>query len=240
MKYMGSKARLAKDISPIINGLIATHGITEYVEPFCGGANMIQHVKCARKFGYDNNFYLISFLNAIKGGWNPLDEVDMSKELYERIKKEPNKYPPHYVALAGFCASYNAKWFGGYAGTVKTKHGTIRNYYDESVRNVLRQAEHLRNTRFFAHDYKTLSIEGALIYCDPPYEGTTTYNGSFDHQEYWQWVRKMCKKNIVLCSEYKAPDDFKCIWQKQLTTTLDKNSRSEAVEKLFVYKGEKK
>lgn len=44
----------------------------------------------------------------------------------------------------------------------------------------------------------------------------------------------MSKNNIVLCSEYEAPEDFKCIWQKQLTTTLDKSSRIKAVEKLFV------
>ena len=46
----------------------------------------------------------------------------------------------------------------------------------------------------------------------------------------------MSKSNIVLCSEYNAPDDFDCIWSKELTTTLDKNSRSKAVEKLFMIK----
>ena len=43
MKYMGSKARIAKDISPIINQLIKDNGIDIYIEPFVGGANMIQH-----------------------------------------------------------------------------------------------------------------------------------------------------------------------------------------------------
>lgn len=62
------------------------------------------------------------------------------------------------------------------------------------------------------------------------------YKDSFDHSKYWDWVRKMSKDNIVFCSEYNAPNDFECIWTKELTTTLDKNSRSKAVEKLFTYK----
>ena len=52
---MGSKARLAKDIAPIINQCIKDNNINEYIEPFVGGSNMIEHIKCNNKFGYDNN-----------------------------------------------------------------------------------------------------------------------------------------------------------------------------------------
>lgn len=235
MKYMGSKARIAKDISPIINQLIKDNGIDIYIEPFVGGANMIQHIDCPIRLGFDNNPYLIAFLKAIKYGWNPLNEAQMTKQLYQDIRSNPDKYPPHIAALAGFCASYNAKWFGGYAGTVKTKINTYRNYYDEAVRNVLKQAEHIRTVEFAVADYRQIKIMNTLIYCDPPYQGTTGYKDDFDHAKYWDWVREMSKNNIVLCSEYEAPDDFKCIWEKQLTTTLDKSSRSKAVEKLFVH-----
>ena len=44
----------------------------------------------------------------------------------------------------------------------------------------------------------------------------------------------MSKSNIVLVSEYNAPKDFTCIYEKQLTTTLDKNSRKLDTEKLFI------
>lgn len=237
MKYMGSKARIAKDISPIINEIIQANGIDVYIEPFVGGANMIQHIDSTIRIGYDINPYLISFWKAIQRGWNPLNEVHMTKDLYQDIKNNPESYPPEMVALAGFCASYNAKWFGGYAGTVKTKINTYRNYYDEAVRNVLKQAEQIMSVVFDTADYRQIHISNTMIYCDPPYQGTTGYKDSFDHEEYWNWVREMSKNNIVLCSEYQAPTDFECIWQKQLTTTLDKNSRSNAVEKLFVLKG---
>lgn len=236
MKYMGSKARIAKDISQIINQIIKDNGIKAYVEPFVGGANMIEHIQCQSKYGFDINPYLIEFWKQIQSGWNPLTDVQMTKELYQDIRSNMDKYPQHIVALAGFCASYNAKWFGGYAGTVKTKINTYRNYYDEAVRNVLKQADRIKDVFFSCGDYREFGklIDNALIYCDPPYYGTTGYKDDFDHEAYWKWVREMSKKNIVICSEYSAPPDFECIWTKQLTTTLDKNSRSKAVEKLFI------
>lgn len=238
---MGSKARICKDIAPIINKIIVDNGITTYIEPFVGGANMIQHIQCKRKFGYDNNEYLIAFWQRIQQGWNPLNDIEMSKSFYQQVKDHKETYEPEVVALAGFCATYNAKWFGGYAGTVKTKIGTERNYYDEAVRNVLKQKEFIMDVRFCCTDYRRIKPDlcDALIYCDPPYQDTTGYKDDFDHEEYWEWVRKMSENNIVLCSEYSAPPDFECIWSKELTTTLDKNSRSKSVEKLFVYNKEK-
>lgn len=233
---MGSKARIAKEISGIINKVIKENNIETYIEPFVGGSNMIEHIKCKNKYGYDNNEYLIEFWKQIQGGWNPLDSIEMTKEFYNDVKDNKENYPKHIVALTGLCATYNAKWFGGYAGIVHTKIDTDRNYYNEAVRNVLKQSKLLNGITYEHSDYFGVNANGAVIYCDPPYEGTTKYKDDFDHTLYWDWVRGMSKSNIVLCSEYSAPDDFECIWTKELTTTLDKNSRSKAVEKLFTYK----
>lgn len=57
---MGSKSRVAKDISKIINGIIIDKNINTYIEPFVGGCNMIEHIKCENKIASDNNEYLIS------------------------------------------------------------------------------------------------------------------------------------------------------------------------------------
>lgn len=236
MKYMGSKARLAKDLSPIINTLLDKLNINTYVEPFVGGANMIQHIDCENKVGSDNNEYLVAMWKALQDGWMPPSEL--SKELYNKIKENKEDYEKGLVAIAGFCATYNAKWFGGYAGIVNTKVGTQRNYYDEAVRNILKQKDQLKDVEFLNADYINLSeYKNALIYCDPPYEGTTRYGTSkdFHYERFWDWVREMSKDNFVLVSEYNAPNDFVNIYEKALTTTLDKNSRKKDVEKLFIH-----
>jgi len=235
LKYVGSKNRVAKHIVPIIQHYIDKMAVTQYIEPFVGGSNMIEHIRCKNKYGYDNNEYLIAFWQEMQNGWNPLENVSMSKEFYTDVKNNKSKYPKHIVALCGLCATYNAKWFGGYAGIVHTKIGTDRNYYDEAVRNVLKQRNSILDVTYDCKSYDELSIKNAVIYCDPPYEGTTKYKDNFDHKKYWEWVRNMSIDNIVICSEYNAPEDFDCIWTKELTTTLDKASRTKAIEKLFVH-----
>ena len=46
MKYMGSKRRLAKYIAPIIQAHIDSGQFKTYIEPFVGGANMIEAIEC--------------------------------------------------------------------------------------------------------------------------------------------------------------------------------------------------
>lgn len=234
---MGSKARLSKDLAPIINRLIQENGIDTYIEPFVGGANMIEHIACENRIGLDNNEYLIAMWSDLQKGWIPPNT--MSKEMYLDIKNNKDKYGKSLVAIAGFCATYNAKWFGGYAGVVKTKIGTLRNYYDESIRNIIKQSKNIMDVNFVHGDYTYFNnYKNCLIYCDIPYQNTTKYGTSigFDYDKFWDWAREMSKDNIVLVSEYNAPPDFECIYARTLTTTLDKNSRKKDVERLFIHK----
>lgn len=122
MKYMGSKARLSKKFATLFNRIIQEKDIKTYVEPFVGGANMIDKVECENRVGIDYNEYLISMWNALQKGWEIPREI--TKEEYDKIKNNMDSYPKELVATVGFCASYNAKWFGGYAGIVHTKIGT--------------------------------------------------------------------------------------------------------------------
>ncbi|WP_179198437.1 DNA adenine methylase [Paenibacillus amylolyticus] len=233
---MGSKARLVKDLAPKINELISSNYISTYIEPFVGGANMIEHIKCETKLGSDNNEYLIAMWKAMQQGWVPPESL--TKEEYEDIRDNKDKYSKELVSVAGFCATYNAKWFGGFAGIVKTKENTYRNYYDESIRNIAKQMNNLKDVNFMNVDYTYFSgFKNSLIYCDPPYQGTTQYGTSkdFDYDKFWRWVREMSEDNIVLVSEYKAPSEFSAIFEKTLTTTLDKNSRKKDTEKLYTY-----
>lgn len=236
MKYMGSKARLSKDLAPILNKYIEKYKINTYIEPFVGGCNMMEHIVCNNRIGYDNNEYLINMWNKLEDGWIPPKEL--TKEEYNKIKDNKDDFSKELVAIAGLCATYNAKWFGGYAGIVHTKVNTIRNYYDEAVRNILKQIDKLKDVEFKYDSYENLKYKHCLIYCDPPYQGTTTYGTSkdFNYDTYWNKVREWSKNNIVICSEYNAPEDFICVYEKQLTTTMDKSSRKKDTEKLFIHK----
>ena len=62
MKYVGSKARLSKQLAPIIQSYIDGMGdkCNGYWEPFVGGANMIDKIKCKDKYGTDIHKYLIA------------------------------------------------------------------------------------------------------------------------------------------------------------------------------------
>ena len=50
MKYVGSKAKLAKYIAPIIQSYIDKNNIEKYWEPEVGGANLITHISCKERF----------------------------------------------------------------------------------------------------------------------------------------------------------------------------------------------
>lgn len=81
----------------------------------------------------------------------------------------------------------------------------------------------------------------SIVYCDPPYDGTSKYKvDNFDHEMFWQWCREMATKGHTLfVSEYEAPDDFECVWQKEAKSSLSANGKiggnKLSVEKLFKF-----
>lgn len=209
-----------------------------YWEPFVGGANMIDKIKAPYKYGTDTHEYLIALLRHVQQTIRDVPDT-ITKEEYEDVRNNlnnPNRYMPWYSGLVGFCASYNGKWFGGYANGVKTKIGTVRNYTDEAIKNLKRQAPNLKDIEFSCCDYFSRSADSMVIYCDPPYRDTTKYaTGNFDYDKFYVWCKEMSKTNIVLVSEYWMPEDgFECIWSGEVKCTLDKNSRSNKVEKLWI------
>ena len=46
MKYMGSKSRIKKYVVPFLQKLVEENGIDTYIEPFVGGANVIDDIQC--------------------------------------------------------------------------------------------------------------------------------------------------------------------------------------------------
>lgn len=240
IKYVGSKSRIAKHIVPIIQSYIDQIDASFYLEPFVGGANVIDKISCDKKIGYDINHYLIELLKHR----NLIQELpdEITKDEYDAVRKSyqanDGKYPDWYIGAVGFLASYNGKFFGGRAGIVKTKIGTMRNYYDEAKRNLLSQLPRLNDVIFGESDYRLLDMSQyrhGVIYCDIPYKNTTGYQDSFNHDEFWQWAEECSKENIVLVSEQVAPDKWQSVWAKPVKRTLDNASRIDITEQLYIF-----
>ncbi len=232
MKYMWSKNRIAKYLLPII--LKDRKPWQWYVEPFVWGANMIDKVD-GNRIWWDSNIYIIALLISIKN----LDKFKkITKEKYIDIKNNPDKYYNYEVWFAWICCSYSGKWFWGFAWEVKTKDW-IRDYQDEAIRNIEKQRDWIRTIRFYHSFYQDLEIpDNSIIYCDPPYKWTTKYKDDFNYKEFYNWCRKKKKEwHTIFISEYNMPDDFKCVWQKKVSSSLSANWKSwgnkNSVEKLF-------
>ena len=238
MKFTGSKQRISKYIVPIIQECIDDNKLSTFLDCFVGGANIIDKIKCENRVGNDKNHYLIALWNALKEGFY-LQGVEMNEDIYKDIRENPSKYPDEIVAVAGILASYNSKWFAGYAKPHYVSEKCTRHYYEESIKNVESQLPNIQDITFISKDYKDLNIPltPIMIYCDPPYANKVGFKDKIDHSAYWEWVRKISMNHYVLCSEYAAPNDFKEVWSGQVRITLDNASRSNATEKLFTYKG---
>ena len=224
---------------PVIQKQIDDNGITTYYEPFVGGGNSIDKIKCEKRIGNDIHKQLIAMWNKLQQGWIPPSHI--SEEEYNNVRANKENYPDYYVGYVGFHCTFGAKYFGGYARGFKSDGVTPRDESNEAYRNTMKQLPNVMDVEFTCENYLEKDIENAVIYCDPPYQGTTKYEtGAFDYDAFWDWCRKMSKKNIVIVSEYNAPEDFRCIWSKEHLANFDCNRGDDTkskvrIEKLFTY-----
>lgn len=241
MKYMGSKGRIAKDILPIM--LKHRKSDQFWVEPFVGGANIIDKVD-GNRIGSDLNQHVISALKLIVDGKTPRNDSEYTEAHY---KKHAEIFRsggiPEDVNLSSYAMiafSFGAKWIGGWSRG-KRADGTPRDYVEEQHKASEKQRSFIAGVDFRSGGYQDLIIPPeSIIYCDPPYQGTTQYRDKFDHDSFWQWCReKVLEGHSVFVSEYNAPDDFVCVWSKDLGVSVAKNGAHKmATEKLFVHESQ--
>ncbi len=233
MVYMGSKNRLAKHMLPFI--LKGRKPGQLYIEPFCGGCNVIDKVENPR-IANDNNKYLIALLKAVtKDGWRG---TRLSREMYYDIKANRQNYPDHVVGYAGFISSSRGCYFSGYPS-----EGFDYDKQENQLFALLKQVKMLNDVEFLCMDYRELQIpKDSIVYCDPPYKGTAGYTrhgveSTFDYASFWEWIRKISQYSSVFVSEFDAPEDFECIFSISLTHSIgNKQGRSiQKTEKLFRY-----
>ncbi len=231
MKYMGSKNRIAKHILPIMLKEMEDKGYTTWMEPFVGGGNMIDKVPDKyKRIGADLNEHTIAAMLGIRDFVNDLPE-QVSEEYYQSVKGTSVHPISSWIR---YTCSFSGKFDNGYA-----RDKTNRNYAREQKNSALKQSLKIQSVEFLCCSYEDLSnATNSLIYCDPPYQGTTGYKtGAFDHEKFFAWCREMKSKgNSVFVSEYDAPVDFELVWQGEVKTNFS-STRSKAthnaVEKLF-------
>lgn len=224
MKYLGSKTRLSYILVPILQNCLKNTKYRTYVEPFVGGANIIDKIECPIKMGSDIHPKLIALLKHLQDDGELPESI--SEEEYQFVRQYPDCHEDWYIGLVGFCASYGAKWFGGYGRDKKS-----RDYANEGIRNLIQQRPSLDGIHFSCCDFMDIDIKKAVIYCDPPYRFTTGYGDEFHYERFYNWTYKMARNNLVIISEYWMPESFKEIWSLEHTCNMN-NKRS--LEKLYV------
>lgn len=230
MKYMGSKRRIAKHILPIMLVEAEKQGIKNWIEPFVGGGNMIDKVPSSfKRIGYDVNDHTIHAMIGIR---DHLDKFPshVSEEYYRSLKGNKPDYVESWVRYE---MSFASKLDNGYA------RNSIGTDYAKCAFNLAeKQSPLIQDVDFICSDFAVLDFENCLIYCDPPYKGTSKYKiYPFNYELFYDWCREQAKKNIVFVSEYSMPDGFIQVWQGEIKTNFASNRKTathNAVERLFI------
>lgn len=243
MRYQGGKTLIARRLSETILAHIPAR--TDYYEPFVGGAGVAAYMgKHFRRAHYsDLHGPLILMWQAAHAGYimhgDPTHFLpkDITKADYDYHKSVQPHSPA--TALIGFGSGFGGQYYGGYIET-DVRDGST--YHHVALRGVAKKLKGAlaREVTTFAHApySEIIPAPGSVIYCDPPYSGTTGYTtGGFDHEAFWEWCREQTRRGChVYVSEYTAPDDFICIFEREKRVTLSAaTNTATATERLYTY-----
>ena len=91
----------------------------------------------------------------------------------------------------------------------------------------------------FNKDYADVELpspEECVIYCDIPYENTTSYvTGGFDYERFYKWCQEKTSEGYqIFVSSYELPEDlFVSVWEKQRHCKATSGSGKKVVEKIY-------
>lgn len=251
MKYMGSKRRIAPDISGIINDIAAIEGITEYYEPFMGGCSVGELVNIKNRHMSDINENIVELFKKLQTGM--FEYKFITEEEWYKIKEDKDKAEKYPRWLIGWCAimcSWRGRPFEGYAGEYLDKtYNRMVNTQLQGYNSTLKEVDLIKNMEFKTQNYWEIGHpHGAVIYLDPPYRGTKSYTmvEQFDFDKFDEWVIDLAKDNLVLISEYRMngnyANNFKVLRNWNLGTGIGAGRQTddsflEYIESLFYVDG---
>ena len=148
-----------------------------------------------------------------------------------------------FVGLVGFCGSFGAKYFGGFA-----RRSNGDDVPAQAIRSLKKQSPNIQDIKFYCKSFKEYNpdeYKNCVFYLDPPYRKTLSYStGGFPYEEFDKWAIELAKNNTVLISEYELPEDkFECVWSKKVKVGISGQGdikNKKRVEKLFKVKEEPK
>jgi DNA adenine methylase len=211
VRYMGGKAKLGGWLREKIRPFVKPGA--RYVEPFLGGAGSFAAVAPMfdRRAAGDAHPELIAMWRAVAAGWAPPLPIDVTREDYARALAGEGE--PHWRAWVLFGCSFGGKWRGGLHGFGRQMNKgkvTMVGATESLTKNRdLMASTDLRHCSFEAWDFGP----GDVVYCDPPYTGTTGY--SVDTPDpgpvFARWASAGA---VVLVSEYAGRLGWSLIAEK--------------------------
>ncbi len=237
MKYFGSKTRLQSSIVEVIGPNIKTAS-TVY-EPFVGGGNAtvalapIANAAGVKYVASDVNSSMVACLSALARGWVP---PQLTKDEYRSLllayRSRGKKFAA--TALEGFALSacaFRGAWATGFCG---------EEIMLQQIEAGKRMAPLLAGVEFKVSSYHTISPDdGDVVYCDPPYAGTSQVGGvaGFDVDAFWSWADACvdrCAK--VFVSESCAPKEWTPVFESvhyNSSTDKDDSINKFRVERIY-------
>lgn len=198
MQYFGGKAGVGRAIAEVCSRFLQPGDL--FVDMFCGSLNVVRHVHSNQRHAIDACEPLIVMWNAALRGWVPPTVV--SKDEYEQIRRSPNPHDP-MTAFVLFGCSFGGKWCGGYA-----KNRPTQRYAEHASHQVVAKAKDCDGLVLECASFETKNPgcwpAGTVLYCDPPYAGTTGYKAlaPFDSVAFWSWASAHVQAGVrVLVSE---------------------------------------
>tara|TARA_R110000782_G_scaffold253743_1_gene341925 strand:+ start:8447 stop:9157 length:711 start_codon:yes stop_codon:yes gene_type:complete len=228
--YLGGKSRLAKSFAWLLQAEIDA-GRPTFVEPFVGACNVLPVLKVpsgCRVILNDAHEGLVGMWRALRDGeWSP-PHVD--EATYDTLRRVGDMMDPDTV-FAAFGASFAGKCWGGFARGRKTN----RDYAAESSRATLRKRPYLKGASLHAGDYRETPIpDGAVVYCDPPYAGTTGYTHTTCAREFWAWCEGLVARGCaVFVSEFDCPVGWVSPWSLPRRVTASLGVGCAVVERVY-------
>lgn len=221
MQYLGGKSKLIKRIAAVIKEFNPS---PEFIwEPFCGGTGAT--VGLARAFpealviASDWSADLMEAIKFLDEG-GTIEGLDDEKFKATRAMASPyDKAVQYFMTFGGMPMSGPARPF------------------DEYERNLAASQKRLIDTPNIifrpAMSYEEVRpLPGHVVYCDPPYAGTTGYKGTpkFDHDKFWNWALETSKVCDVFVSEKTVPIRADVVWTH--TKISDMGNRKQFCELL--------